>query len=95
VRWHLFRYIEDTPHLDWLLLTKRPQNFRQKLPKQWLAEPQHNVWLLTTVEEPQFLWRLDALMDVPAVMHGISVEPMLAPIKLPPAFLGGVQERSR
>lgn len=27
-RWRLFSLIADTPHLDWLLLTKRPENAR-------------------------------------------------------------------
>jgi len=29
VRARLFRLIDDTPHLDWLLLTKRPENIRR------------------------------------------------------------------
>jgi len=32
VRARLFRLIDDTPHLDWLLLTKRPENIRRMWP---------------------------------------------------------------
>jgi protein gp37 len=32
-RVHLWALIEDTPQLDWLLLTKRPQNIQRMLPQ--------------------------------------------------------------
>ena len=35
-RARLFALIEETPHLDWLLLTKRPQNVRSMVPLRWL-----------------------------------------------------------
>lgn len=38
VRAHLFRLIDATPHLDWLLLTKRPENIRRMTPPyEWHA----------------------------------------------------------
>lgn len=44
----LWELIEHTPNLDWLLLTKRPQNVERFAPwcKNWPA----NVWLGTSVE---------------------------------------------
>jgi protein gp37 len=36
-RRRLFRLIEDTPNLDWLLLTKRPHEYCNFLPPEWLA----------------------------------------------------------
>lgn len=86
-RQRLFRLIEDTPNLNWLLLTKRPQEFRKLLPAAWLKNPRPNVWLLTTVESPDYLWRIQALLDTPAVVHGVSMEPLLGPVKLPHEFL--------
>ena len=86
-RQRLFRLIEETPHLDWLLLTKRPQEFVKLLPKSWLANPRPNVWLMTTVESAKYLWRIDALLEAPAVVHGVSMEPLLGPIKLPKHLL--------
>jgi protein gp37 len=77
VRWRLFGLIERTPHLDWLLVTKRPQNFRRFLPGAWRRDPLHNLWLLTTVESRDVLWRIDALLRTPAVVHGLSMEPLL------------------
>ncbi len=34
----LWRLIDATPHLDWLLLTKRPENIDDMLPVRWLAK---------------------------------------------------------
>src|ERR1700760_2747316 len=47
----LWRLVYGTPDLDWILLTKRPQNISKMLPnhggRPW---PWPNVWLGTTVE---------------------------------------------
>ena len=72
-----FRLIEETPNLDWLLLTKRPQEYRKSLPKAWLKDPRSNVWLMTTVEHQDYAWRIDEILKVPAVVHGLSLEPLL------------------
>lgn len=77
-RFRLFVLIEATPNLDWLLLTKRPQNFRRFLP--WIAVAQPNVWLMTTVESPEWLWRVDELLKMPAIVHGVSYEPARAAV---------------
>ena len=82
-RQQLYQLIEETPNLDWLLLTKRPQEFAKLLPKQWRANPRPNVWLMTTVESAEYLWRIEALLETPAVVHGVSMEPLLGPIRLP------------
>jgi protein gp37 len=78
-RQHTYSLIERTPHLDWLLLTKRPQNFERFLPQAWLNHPRPNVWLLTTVESNEFMWRVEALLEVRAILHGVSYEPALGP----------------
>jgi protein gp37 len=86
-RKRLFRLIEATPNLIWTLLTKRPQEYVKCLPDAWLETPRPNVCLLTTVEAQDYLPRIDELLKAPAVVHGISVEPMLGPIKLPANLL--------
>ncbi len=86
-RLRLFRLIEETPNLDWLLLTKRPHEYSKLLPKRWMVTPRSNVWLMTTVENSECLWRIDALLEAPAVVHGLSMEPLLGPITLPMTFL--------
>lgn len=82
LRMRLYNLIENTPQLDWQLLTKRPQNFVRFLPSHWLAAPRTNVWLMTTVESQEYVWRLVALLKTPAVIRGISYEPALGPLDL-------------
>ena len=78
-RW-LFELIERTPSLIWILLTKRPENFKSYLPADWQASPRANVWLATTVESAQYRYRVAALQAVRAAAHVLSCEPLLAPM---------------
>ena len=86
-RERLYQLIEQTEWLDWMLLTKRPQEYRKKLPRPWRSTPRPNVWLMTTVENEDYLWRADELLKAPAAVYGLSIEPLLGPIQLPGAFL--------
>lgn len=81
-RARLYNLIDDTPNLDWLLTTKRPQNFRRYLPPEWITNPRRNVWGLTTVESPEYLWRIDELLKIPFAVRGVSAEPLLGQIDL-------------
>ena len=77
----LWKLIEDTPHLDWLLLTKRPENMRTMAP--WKESWPTNVWAMTSVEnQEQALRRIPILLEVPTVIHALSVEPLLAAVNL-------------
>src|SRR5215469_6752279 len=75
----LWALIRNTLYLDWLLLTKRPQNIRKMLPPGW---PWHNVWLGTTAGYQGGVRRVPVLLRTPAVVHFVSVEPMLEPVDL-------------
>lgn len=80
-RARLFDLIEDTPNLDWLLLTKRPQNVI-KLAR-WSTDWPENVWLGTTVElQTRAEELLPYLEAVPAKVRFISAEPLLGPLKI-------------
>jgi protein gp37 len=83
-RTDLWNLILKTPELDWLLLTKRPQNIRKMLPSLWVqAGPFPNVWLGTTAEDqPHLEQRYRHLASVPAAVHFISYEPALGPLSL-------------
>lgn len=76
--------IRRTPHLTYQILTKRPENIRDKLPEDW-GEGYLNVWLGVTVEDSNNVWRMETLADIPAVLRFVSYEPSLGP--LPPAFV--------
>ena len=82
-RSRLWALIDRTPWLDWLLLTKRPQNIGKKVPwrKKWPA----NVWLGTTIEDQKRAEeRLPALLQFPARFRFLSCEPLLGHVDLTP-----------
>lgn len=91
VRRRLFKLIDDTPHLDWLLLTKRPENIIDMMPlfrspgieRVVEAWPRHkNVWIGTSIEDQQTAdERIPHLLRVPAAVRFLSVEPLLGPIR--------------
>ena len=83
VRVRLFRLIEQTPHLDWLLLTKRPENMARFALPDWARGWPSNVWAMTTVEnQAEAERRLPHLLAVPASVRGLSVEPLVGPVSL-------------
>lgn len=77
-RARLFSLIESTPHLDWLLLTKRPENMLRLSPLPWRAKWPSNVWAGTTAESQRRLdERVPHLLAVPAAIRFLSVEPQM------------------
>lgn len=40
------------------------------------------MWVMTTVESREYLWRVDELLKVPAAVRGLSLEPLLGPVDL-------------
>lgn len=74
----LFTLIESTPHLDWLLLTKRPENVLRMVPPAWLSAWPTNVWCGTTVEDQAAAdTRIPELLRIPAPIRFLSCEPLL------------------
>ena len=76
----LFNTIAATPELDWLLLTKRPENFDRFFP----VGPWQNVWLGVTAEDQENYdrrWKLLRRQRNVAVRF-ISYEPALGDIWL-------------
>lgn len=84
VEWRkrLWRVIEETQALDWLLLTKRPENVNRLAPGGGLA---HNVWIGTSVESQEYAEkRIPELLKVQARVRFLSCEPLLGPLELLP-----------
>lgn len=52
-RYRLCKLIDQTPNLDWLLLTKRPENILRMLPQEWSDEGWVNVWLGVSAEDQE------------------------------------------
>lgn len=89
-RERLCRLIDATGYaLDWLLLTKRPENAPTMMPSTWRANPPPYAWWLTTVEDQENAdRRLAALLDIPAAIRGVSMEPLVELVKLPLSLRG-------
>jgi len=83
-RERLFHLIEQTPALDWLLLTKRPENIPYMAPPWWYQEGwPANVWIGTSVENQEAAdERIPYLLRVPARVRFLSCEPLLGPLDL-------------
>ena len=80
-RERLWNLIDHTPNLDWLLLTKRPQNILSMTP--WGDAWPQNVWVGTTVENQRLAeLRLPYLLALPAAVRFLSCEPLLGPLDL-------------
>jgi protein gp37 len=78
----LWRLISETPGLDWLLLTKRPENIERFLPEMW-GLGWHNVWLGFTAEDQEhFDRRWPIVRDIPAAVRFCSYEPAIGPLRL-------------
>ena len=80
----------ETPSLDWLLLTKRPEEMARYFSDRPVPD---NVIAMTTAENQEWLdKRINHLLAVPARRRGLSLEPLLGPIRLDqcaPHILGG------
>lgn len=80
-RERLWSLIEQTPYLDWLILTKRPQLISGFAP--WTNDWPSNVWIGTTVEDSTAAeQRLPFLTKIPAAVRFISAEPLVGPLDL-------------
>jgi protein gp37 len=72
--WHIFQ-----------VLTKRPERMRDYMKDRWFLANQtpDNVWLGTSTENQHFLEeRVPILLDTPAAVRFLSVEPLLGEIDL-------------
>ena len=81
LRVRLWKLIDVTPSLDWLLLTKRPENIGRMIPTIQIGGEElsrfDNVWLGTTVGCKASLPRLEILRGLLAAVRFLSVEPLL------------------
>lgn len=82
-RHDLFALIRECRRLDWLMLTKRPENILKMLPSDW-GGGYRNVWLGVTAEDQRwFDRRWKHLQNIPAAIKFISYEPAIGPLRLP------------
>lgn len=82
-RVELANLIEATPELDWLLLTKRIENFERFNPWSEIGKIPFNVWIGVTAEDQHhFDRRWKILREIEAPVRFISYEPAIGPLRL-------------
>lgn len=74
--------IRQRPDVTFQIVTKRTERIAECLPSDW-GTGWPNVWLIATVENQEWAdVRIPQLLSVPAVVHGLSCEPLLGPMDL-------------
>jgi protein gp37 len=71
--------IDRTPHHTYQILTKRPERIEQNLPANW-KDGYPNVWLGVSIENQDYVYRKELLINIPAKIRFISAEPLLGPV---------------
>lgn len=94
----LLALIHATPNLDWLMLTKRPENFHERVRNAIPSDPAAfgwrmdwlnghapaNVWIGATTENQECAdLRIPRLLSIPARVRFLSCEPLLGPVLIP------------
>jgi protein gp37 len=73
----------ETRQFDWLMLSKRGENYRKRVPPHWRDGPPRNVWLGITVEDQlRYRRRFPIIAKIPATVRFLSFEPGLGALGL-------------
>jgi protein gp37 len=78
--WFIFKAFEVMEKANWHLfqvLTKRAERLAELAP---LLPWPSNVWQGVSVENADYMWRIQHLLQTPAIVRFLSVEPLLGPI---------------
>lgn len=82
-RERLWTLIEQTPNIDWLILTKRIGNARHMIPDRWSVSLPPNVWLgISVVNQEEADRDIPKLLALKAHVRWLSMEPLLGPVDL-------------
>ena len=81
-RHELWEVIAECQSLDWLLLTKRPQNVAAMLPPGWDSGWPHVSLGVTAENQHEADRRIPILLATPAARRFVSCEPLLGPVDL-------------
>lgn len=83
--WHqdLANLVKECTNLDFLFLTKRPENFNNIYLHVFDGKLPENLWVGTSVENQESAnKRIPALLDIPARVRFLSCEPLLDVVDL-------------
>jgi protein gp37 len=82
----VFRVMEQAKQHTFLILTKRPERMRQLINgvvTGWETEHRKHIWLGVTAEnQEQANKRIPVLLQIPAAVRFVSVEPMLGTVDI-------------
>ncbi len=81
----VFAAMRESPRHTFQVLTKRAERLEELAPKLELSP---NIWMGVSVENDDYLWRIEHLRSVPAAVRFLSLEPLLGP--LPNLTLDGI-----
>jgi protein gp37 len=72
-----FNVMKETPRHTYQILTKRADRLLELSPKlNWVK----NIWMGVSVENDDFLWRVDRLRATGAAVKFLSCEPLIGPL---------------
>jgi protein gp37 len=71
--------MKATPHHNYQILTKRPERMATVM-RSSIREVLPNVWLGTSIENSDAVYRADTLRPIPATIRFISFEPLIGPV---------------
>ncbi|MGK7390615.1 MAG: DUF5131 family protein, partial [Candidatus Cyclobacteriaceae bacterium M2_1C_046] len=83
----VFKVMNALPQHQWQLLTKRSERMKQLVPHFTWTD---NIWAGVSVENEDYLFRIDDLRTVPAKIRFISFEPLIGPIPTGKINLTGI-----
>lgn len=85
-REYIWKLIDATPNLFWMLLTKRPEEI-DMYGWVWRDGFPANVGLGVTVETQEQVWRIHEIIQYNATLYWVSHEPALGDVVWPDEFL--------
>lgn len=80
----VFAVMREVDKHQYQVLTKRPERMRDYvlgwLDRNGLDEVPVHIWLGTSIERDDYVWRADFLREIPVAIRFISAEPFLGPL---------------
>jgi protein gp37 len=75
----VFESMASAPQHTFQVLSKRPGRMASVL-RQVQPDPLPHVWVGTSIESDNYVWRADKLREAPAAVRFLSCEPLLGPL---------------
>lgn len=75
----VWRVMRDTPHHNYQILTKRPERMAALITTR-IGDVLPNVWLGTSIENAEVVYRTEHLRQAPAAIRFISFEPLIGSV---------------